>query len=252
MDRLTWLVEGMASGLPAVAAAAVIVVYGLAGAWLIGVHSNLLRLASALPTAVALIIIAAQLVGMLGISIPIVAHALTGLAIAALLGAAATLMRRSRVGHPSTPVEADRVVWLGVAIGFVVSVAVWTGGIGDFALPPQGHDDIWHGYLVERLTHMPLITAGTVAPVFADDLKPTSFYQYGVHLSVAFAHSITGVTVPEALNGAWAMVMAMAIPAGGAALAWSLFPARKWVAFWAAILAPAVVIFPYLTNGLMP
>jgi hypothetical protein len=216
-----------------------------------GVRGKLMLVAAAVPTTVALLAIAAQLVGMVGIATSIAVHALIGLVIAAMLGAL-PFLNRSRHATRGPAVEPDVLVWLGIAIGFVGSLGAWIGGIGDFGLPPQGHDDIWHGYLVERLTHMPFVTAGTVAPVFADALTPTSFYQYGLHLTMAFAHSVVGVAVPDTLNSMWAIVLALAIATGGAALAWSLFPNRRWVAFWAASFAPAVVIFPYLTNGLLP
>ena len=130
--------------------------------------------------------------------------------------------------------------------------AVWLAGIGDFAIPPQGNDDIWHGYLAERLTHMPAITAGTVAPAFTDSATPVVYYQYGLHLAAAVVHEVTGVSVAEALNGAWIVYVGLLLPFGIAALAWRLFPANPWVAFWAAAMSSSLAIFPYLTNGILP
>jgi hypothetical protein len=144
------------------------------------------------------------------------------------------------------------LVWLGIGIGAIVTLAVWVGGIGNHALPPQGNDDIWHGYLVERLTHMPIITASTVAPTDPIAERPILYYQYGLHLAWALGHMLTGVSVPEILNGGWTVHVGLLLPVGAAALGWSLFPSRQWVAFWSAVLAPSVVVFPYLTNGLLP
>ena len=85
MERIAWVVEGMASGLPALGAAAVIVLYGMASAWLMGVRGSLMTLASSLPATVALLIIAAQVVGVLGVSVSIITHAVLGLVVVNVL-----------------------------------------------------------------------------------------------------------------------------------------------------------------------
>ncbi|HET8776838.1 MAG TPA: DUF6541 family protein [Candidatus Limnocylindria bacterium] len=249
MERLSWIVEGLGSALPALAAALVIVAYGVAACRLIGVRSGLLALAAAVPTGIVVLMLAAQVVGMLGIGVPIAAHAFVGLGIALLVG---LVSLRSRRGPPSTAHDTHVLVWAGMAIGVLGALAVWVGGIGSHALPPQSNDEIWHGYLVERLTHMPIITAGTVAPTLADSASPVLFYQYGLHLAWALGHAVTGASVAEALNGGWLVHVAVLLPVGATALARSLYPERPWVAFWAGVLSPSVVIFPYLTNGLLP
>ena len=248
MERLTWVLDGLGSALPALAAAVVIVAYGVAASRLMGVRSGLLALAAALPTGIAVLMLAAQIVGMLGVAAPLAAHAIIGLGIALLIGG---VSRRSRRGPPPA-VHHTHVIWAGIVIGVFGTLAVWVGGIGNHALPPQANDEIWHGYLVERLTHMPIITANTVAPTLADSASPVLFYQYGLHLAWALGHVVTGTSVAEALNGGWLVHVAMLLPVGAAALARALFPDRPWVALWAAVLSPSVVIFPYLTNGLLP
>jgi hypothetical protein len=86
--------------------------------------------------------------------------------------------------------------------------------------------------------------ADTVAPTLADRSGPVLYYQYGLHLAAAFVHTLTGISVAEALNGGWVVLVAAILPAGAAAIAWSLFPRRPWVGFWAATLAPGIVVFP--------
>lgn len=251
MDRLGWILEGLGSSLPVLGAALVIVIYGLVAAWLMGTRRWLLALAGSIPVAVAVLAISAQITGMAGLSVPIPVDALIGLALASLLGLI-TWRWSARTSMLSLDTDPGIVVWLGIAIGALVTLAVWTGGIGNQILPPQGHDDIWHGYLVERLTHMPVITADSVAPTDPITARPVLYYQYGLHLAWALGHTLTGVSVPEILNGGWMVHVGLLLPVGNAALAWSLFPNRQWVAFWSAVLAPSVVVFPYLTNGLLP
>ena len=48
------------------------------------------------------------------------------------------------------------------------------------------------------------------------------------------------------------MYVGLLFPFGVAALAWRLFPADPWVAFWAAAISSSLAIFPYLTNGILP
>lgn len=248
MERLTWVFDGIGSAAPPLAAGLLVVAYGLAATRLVGVRSWLLALAAALPTGVAVLILAAQLLGMLEIAIPIAADAIVGLGIAALIGVVGILPRRAPT---PTAVGFDAVLWIGIGIGVLATLGIWIGGIGDHALPPQANDDIWHGYLVERLGHMPLITADTVAPTLADSAVPIVFYQYGLHLAWAMGHAVTGVSVAEMLNAGWVVHVGLLLPVGAAALAQALYPERRWVAFWAAALSPAVVVFPYLTNGLL-
>lgn len=249
MERLTWIVEGLASCGPAFAAGGLALAYGVAAARLIGARSWLLALAVGTPLGVALLAISTQALGALGIGPPVGVHALVGLGLAIGLGA----VRAGWSPGDRTPMATPgRIVWIGLAIGVLVSMAVWVGGIGDHLLPPQANDDIWHGYLVERLTQMSLLTADTVAPTLADSAEPVLFYQYGLHLLWAVTHSVTGISVAEVMNGGWIFQVALLLPVGAGALAWRLFPDRPWIAFWSAALAPGIVVLPYLTNGLLP
>jgi hypothetical protein len=249
LERLTWLVEGISSGAPALLAGGVVLVYGVVAARLLGARSRLLALGAATPVGIALVAISAQVLGGLGIIAPLGAYAVMGLGLA--FGAGRLRLHRTEGEHHAIA-GPDRIVWIGVAIGSLVTLGVWVGGIGNHALPPQANDDIWHGYLIERLTQMPFVTADTVAPTLADAPQPIVFYQYGLHLLWATVHAVSGISVAEVMNGGWIVQGALLLPLGAGALAWRLFPDRPWVALWGAALAPGVVLLPYLTNGLLP
>jgi hypothetical protein len=252
LDRVQWLLEGITSAGPAVASSILFAAFGGLIAWLIGLRTPLLLIAAAVPTGIAAFALAAQALGAVGIRTTFLVDALVALLAASVIGAARRLWIRRTDPGEHEDVAAGRIRWAGAAVGGLVALAVWLAGIGDFAIPPQGNDDIWHGYLVERLTHMPAITAGTVAPSFADSTTPVVYYQYGLHLAAAVVHEVTGVSVAEALNGAWIVYVGLLLPFGIAALAWRLFPADPWVAFWAAAISASLAIFPYLTNGILP
>lgn len=251
MDRVFLVFEGIASGGPAAASSILFLAFGAAAAWLLGLRSPLLLVVAALPTGIGLLALTAQALGTLGLQTTLVMDAVVALAVAATIGA---VRRRWTRGGPTAPADAavDRLVWAGAASGAAVALAVWLGGIGNFALPPQSNDDIWHGYLVERLTHMPVITAGGVAPTFVDSATPVVYYPYGLHLAGASIHQLTGVSVAEVLNGAWIVYIGLLLPFGLAAAAWRLFPGRPWVAFWSGVLSAGVTAFPSLTNGVLP
>ena len=252
MDRVQWLFEGITSAGPAVASSILFAAFGGLIAWLIGLRTPLLLIVAAVPTGIAALALAAQALGAAGIQTTFLVDALVALLAALVMGAARRLWIRRTDPGEHEEVAAGRVRWAGAAVGGLVALAVWLAGIGDFAIPPQGNDDIWHGYLAERLTHMPAITADTVAPAFADSAAPVVYYQYGLHLAAALVHGVTGVSVAEALNGAWIVYVGLLLPFGIAALAWRLFPADPWVAFWAAAISSSLAIFPYLTNGILP
>ena len=252
MDRVSWLFEGISSGAPAVAASIGFVAFGAAVAWLLGLRNALLVVVAAIPTGIAALVLVAQLMGVGGVRTTILIDALIALGVASVVGFVHRRWMRRGPQQRHAGEAPGRIRWAGAAVGAMVAIVVWLGGIGDFAIPPQGNDDIWHGYLVERLTHMPTITTGTVAPLFADSATPIGYYQYGLHLSGAFVHELTGVSVPEALNGAWIVYIGLLFPFGVAALVWRLFPADPWVAFWSAALSSSLAIFPYLTNGILP
>jgi hypothetical protein len=252
MERLSWLLEGVASGVPAVASCVVFLTFGLAAAWLLGLRTPLLLGVAAVPTGVGLLLVTSHVLGALGLQTPLVMNAAVSLAVAAMIAAAQWLRTRGVPAALPTAEPPSPLVWAGATIGALLAMGAWLAGIGDFGLPPQGNDDIWHGYLVERLTHMPMITAGDVAPVLADAAHPILYYPYGIHLSGAVIHEVTGVSVAETLNGTWVVQIGMLVPFGLAAVAWRLLPDRPWVAFWSGALSPGVTVFPYLTVGLLP
>lgn len=252
MERLAWLIEGVTSGVPSVASAFVFLAFGGAAAWLLGIRSRLLLVVAALPVGIGLLALTSQVVGGLGFQTSIVIQAGVALGVAALLATMRWLRTRKASSVRTTTAPPGPIVWAGAALGSAIAMGVWLAGIGDFGLPPQGNDDIWHGYVVERLIHMPAITADTVAPVFVDSASPVYNYPYGIHLSAALTHEVTPVSVAEILNGAWVVDIGLLLPFGLAALAWRLFPGRPWVAFWSGTLSSGVTVFPYLTVGLLP
>jgi hypothetical protein len=253
MERLGWVVEGVTSGIPSAGAALIIVGIGTACSVLMGVRSWLLALTTSVPIAIALLITSSQLTGSIGLEIPIVGHAAIALALTAGIAVVLGLAGGHVAAWPSFLRERDLgLAWIGAAIGALMALGVWLAGIGDFTIPPQANDDIWHGYLVERLTAMPSITAFSVAPTQVDAPTPIVFYQYGLHLAAAFMHDVTGISVAEALNGIWLVHIGVMMPLGVAALTSHLVPDHPWAAFWAGAFSPGIAIFPYATNGILP
>ena len=163
MERLAWLLEGVTSGVPSVASAFVFLAFGGAAAWLLGIRSRLLLVVAALPVGIGLLALTSQVVGGLGLQTSIVIQAGVALGVAALLATMRWLRTRKASSVRTTTAPPGPIVWAGAALGSAIAMGVWLAGIGDFGLPPQGNDDIWHGYVVERLIHMPAITADTVA-----------------------------------------------------------------------------------------
>jgi hypothetical protein len=231
------------------------VVFGAVVAWLLGLRDRLLLAVAALPTGLANLALTAHVCGSLGISTSISANALVALLAAGAVGVA------RRWAHPRLPARppgaADsrlpRTAWIGGSIGAAIGLGVWMSGIGAFGVPPQATDDIWHGYLAERLTHLARVTADTVAPLSAASDEPVVYYQYGLHMSAALVHEVTGLSNAEILNGVWVVFVGVLFPIGIAAAAWQLLPRRlPLVPIWAGGLAATVTTFPYLTNGILP
>jgi hypothetical protein len=252
VDRVAWLVDGLRSGGPAVASAVLFLGFGAAAAWLMGLRCALLVVVAALPTGIGLLVLTSHWIGVFGFQVSVVTSAVVALVVAAAIGGTRRLWERRSVEVPWHAESPDRLVWAGAAIGAAVALAVWLGGIGGFAIPPQAHDDIWHGYVVERLTHMPAITASSAVPLYPNSAEPMVYYQYGLHLAGALVHEVTGIGVADILNGAWTVHVGLLFPFGIAAAAWRLFPDRPWVAFWSGFLSSGVSIFPYVTNGIFP
>jgi hypothetical protein len=252
VDRIAWLLDGLRSSGPAVVSAVLFLGFGAATAWLMGLRVWLLVVVAALPSGIGLLVLTSHWIGALGLEATIVTSAAVALLTAAAIGGVRWLWERRAAASPPRAEAPDRLVWAGAAIGAAIALAVWLGGIGEFAIPPQAHDDIWHGYVVERLTHMPTITAGTVVPLYPDEAEPITYYQYGLHLAGALVHEATRIGVADILNGAWVVHVGLLFPFGIAAAAWRLFPERPWVAFWSGFLSSGVSIFPYITNGIFP
>jgi hypothetical protein len=122
MERLAWIFEGVGTGLPAIIAAATFVAYGLAVTRLIGLREWLLSIACAVPVGIATLALAAEVTGILGAQLHIVAQAFIGLVLAAAVG---VVQRASRATSFAAAARPDRVVWLGIAIGTLATLAIW-------------------------------------------------------------------------------------------------------------------------------
>lgn len=251
MERVNWLLEGVGSALPAMAGGLLFLAFGLAVVRLFGVRAILLNVAVALPVGIALLALTSEVLGLLGVHSSLALGALAAVLVAALV---AVVRRSLGRGVDVSPEDGapGLVPWAGAVAGAVLGIGTWVAAIGDFRLPPQANDDIWHGYLVERLTQMPAITASTVAPTLADSAQPVWHYPYGLHLAEALVRQVTTFSVPEVLNGAWLVYVGALLPFGLVALAWQLWPGRPWVAFWTGVMSSAVTVYPFLTNGVFP
>jgi hypothetical protein len=251
VERLAWLLEGLGSAGAPIVGALLFLAFGVTAARLLGLRGTLLTVVVALPVGIALLALTSEALGLLGVQWSLVLDGITALVVAGVVA----LVRRSLAQSDASSLadrEPGRLRWAGAISGALLGVGAWLAGIGDFRLPPQANDDIWHGYLVERLTQMPSITASSVAPAFADSAQPVWHYPYGIHLTQALVREVTAFSVPELLNGAWLVYVGVLLPLGLVALAWRLWPDRPWVAFWAGVMSSAVTVFPFLTNGVFP
>lgn len=266
MHRLFDVAGETLLGLPTVLASLLVLAHGLLCARLLGVRRPLLWLVSAVPVTVGSLVLTAQLLGVVHVPSTPAADLLVSLLLCAVYAAAVRLLRvsgglisllgmqRDTRGHDAHDAvdEPSGHAFLGGLIGGLLGMAAWLGGIAGTKLPPQGNDDIWHGFLTARLGDLHRITTGTVAPVLADKADPTVVYPYGVHLLAAALQEATWLDVPQSLNAVWVLVAGILLPFGTAALAAALVPSRPWVALLAGVLAPTVTAFPYLLNGVMP
>ena len=255
VNRITTTIDGMFAGAGMLATGLPLVLFGVLAGYLSGLRDRLLLIAAAIPTAVGLLVITSQVLGSLGIEPGLNGVAVISLLPAVLVGLVRQQLTR-RAGHPASvrphPEPVGWPIWIGVVVGGGLSAAAWLPGIRNAKLPPQANDDIWHGFLTARLADLHSVTASTVAPVFADRLRPTVFYPYGLHLTGATLKAATGVTVPESLNAIWVVAIGLMLPFGVAALVRAVLPERPWAAAYAAVAAAAIPFFPYALNGLQP
>lgn len=251
-------ITGVLLGLPVVLPALAISCLGALVAWALGVRDLAILVVASTPVAFGSLLAVAQLLGWLGTGGPrLTAGVLVAAALAATFGGPflarwSTHLRTFYVQRPARPGALPRAVWLVAGLAGLLSLAAWLPGFGDIGLPPQGNDDIWHGYLATRLTEMPTITAADVAPVTVGSADPVTVYPYGLHFAVAVASALTGFSVPTAMNGMWAVYTGLLLPLGSAVLCWQLLPGKRVAACVAAVSAVLFNVFPYALNGVMP
>lgn len=254
MDRVTTTIEGLFLGYRLIAIGIPLILFGILAGYLAGMRDRLLLVAATVPTTVGLLVVSHQVLGAIDVELALVPIAVIALLPALAVGLARREYARRRPATGSVPLlpQAPWPIWIGAGCGALLSAAAWLPGIGKGSLPPQANDDIWHGYLTARLADLQSVTAGSVAPAFADSVDPTSFYPYGLHLVGATLRAITGVAVPQSLNAIWVMAIGFTLPFGMAALVRALLPHRPWAAAYASVAAVAMPFFPYALNGIMP
>jgi hypothetical protein len=245
------VVDGLTSGILPVLAMLLVAVYGSAAAWLMGIRDWLVLFASSPAVGFGLLLLGAEVSGVLGMAASPAVVGGTGLLPPLGIALVRASLGRSRVASRVYG-QAPSVVWLGALVGAVAGCAVWFAGIRHFEMPPQHIDDIFHGYVAERLTHVHTITSTSVVPLFADSAEPSAYYPYGLHLAVALVGKITGIGVVPLLNGAWVAFAAVLLALGNCAFVRAMWPDRSLAPALAGALSPCFVIFPYMVNGVAP
>lgn len=249
-------IEGLLSGAPLLAVGLPLILIGVVSAYLAGIRDRLLLVAVAAPTAVGSLVLAAQVIGSVGLSLPLAVVAVLALLPALLWGQLAGRVFRRRghrpvdatEGRPTTPWQ----IWGGAYLGALGALAAWLPGIQDPGLPGQNIDDVWHGYLTRRIADLDAVTAGSMSPIYADRPDPTTFYPYGLHLSAAVVRSLAGAEVATALNSIWPVAVGLMLPFGSALLLRVLLPSRPWAAAYGAMAASAIQFYPYALTGVQP
>ena len=255
MDLISSTISGVLFGLPALVPALAVTLLGALVSRALGLRDVPSILVISTPVAIGSLTATAQLLGWAGLGgLRLTVGVLAGACVLAPVVARTPLgtrLSRHRADPPVT-YPLPLTVWLAAAFGGLCGLAAWLPGIGEVGLPPQGNDDIWHGYLATRLTEMPLITADRVAPVVTGSADPVTVYPYGIHLALGVAQTVTGSSIPLAMNGMWAVYAGLLVPIGVALLSWRLFPAHTLTAAVAAVSALLFNAFPYALNGVMP
>ncbi|MEO6713327.1 MAG: DUF6541 family protein [Mycobacteriales bacterium] len=257
MAYITRTLDGLFSAGILMLIGAPLALLGAAAAYLSGLRDRFLIVAISAPTAIGLLIVTSQVLGAVGLGVPLPILAVLTLVPAALTAAVQRLLVNLRpTAWTAAPAEAvvpaRWPVWAGATLGAAMSLAAWLPGINDPSLPGQNIDDVWHGYLTARIGDMHVITAGTMSPVFVDQADPRTFYPYGVHLAGATVDAITGAGVPQALNSLWPLIAGVLLAFGVAAVLRALLPDRPWVAAYGAIAASGLQFFPYVLTGIQP
>lgn len=251
MDRISTLAINALETLPALLSVLPLFLIGIGAAWLLGVRGLMLPI-----TAVPLLIGAAVTLGeaysWLGVATSPLQLVATYIVVSALTRAALWVVQRRqpRSQLPVTSTPRRRWVIAGSASGISIGLGIWLAGIATTNLPPQGNDDIFHGYLVTRLLHATNLSPSAVAPDFIGSADPVTYYPYGIHLLITMAESITSPGVPAAMNGTWVLLLGVVLPFSMATAAHEVFPKHPRTALWAGILAPMTSGL-YLLNGVM-
>ena len=256
VDLIVGTVSGVLAGLPAIVPAIAVVLLGGLVARALGVRDLATIVVISTPLSFGALTLTAEVLGWVGLG----GLALTAvvLVVASLVGLVAPrvhlgLLDRFRGrAAPSSVAALPLSVWAAAAFGGLCGLAAWLPGIGDVGLPPQGNDDIWHGYLATRLSEMPAITADRVAPVTTGSADPVTVYPYGLHLAIGIGHTVTGMSIPMTMNGMWAVYAGLLLPIGCATLCWRLFPSNVVAAAAAGVTSVLFNAFPYALNGVMP
>ncbi|MBW3654242.1 MAG: hypothetical protein KY433_11830, partial [Actinobacteria bacterium] len=128
-------------GAQLLAVGAPLVLLGVLAAWLAGLRERLLSLAVAVPTAVGLLVVTSQLLGSIGLALPLAVVAVLSLLPPLVWGLATPRLARSKPDAVDATLVAPPLapwpVWTGALLGAALGVVVWLPGIANPDLPGQ-------------------------------------------------------------------------------------------------------------------
>lgn len=222
---------------PTLIALAVLLLPGGVSLCLAGVRGARL-LALAAPVSIALVGATAILVTPLGIRfgpIPVLVAALVAVGIGALIG-----RRRGEIER--APIGALAVAILVAAVIISLTIVL---GIRSPESPDQSYDGAFHQNAIASILQTGRGSSFTLYEISHYD-GGFQFYPAAWHDLVALVAQLSGADVRVAGFASWLAIAVGAWVPGVAWLAATLFPARRWIAPVAAVLAAAFPAFPYL------
>lgn len=147
-----------------------------------------------------------------------------------------------------------RLAALLLLVGIAVGGFAWAKAIRDVSVVPPNHDSSYHGFMVARIVELHTVDPDRV--LVADDrgTKNQAFYPLGMHAAAGLVTKLASAPVADALTAVTVVSTAVILPLGLLWLVLALAPSAPLFAGLAAVLAPAVLMFPYgpITWGGLP